>query len=127
MRCVVNARERAMLDNLATIGHNAPPQVAIETAKDVMADLGAFLKDVPVIEQMEQCKKGDDWIERTSIALATMEDERKPLVAPLNAQLKAINEPYRIVREPLERLYAEIKRRVSAFKNKVEAERKAEA
>lgn len=106
---------------------NQPQRMAIEAAKDAGRDLRDFLKDTPVIENFDQCRDGDAFIERVHIALASMEDERKPVADPLYAQWKAVNEPYRLVREPLEKLYTEIKRRVSAFKNKVEAARQAEA
>lgn len=111
---------------LATIGHNQAPG-PIGYAKETGRDLSLFLRETPVIENFDQCRDGDAWIERTMKSLQSMEDERKPLADPVYAQWKAINEPYRAVREPLEKLYTEIRRRVSVFKNKIEAERKAEA
>lgn len=56
-----------------------------------------------------------------------MEDERKPIADPLYAEWKAVNEPYRLVREPLTKLFDEVRRRVTAFKRRIEAERAAEA
>jgi hypothetical protein len=61
------------------------------------------------------------------IALAVMEDERTEKVAPLNQELTAINGSYRVVREPLEKIVKELRRRLSDFANAVEAARIAEA
>ena len=106
---------------------NQPAALAIEQAKDTTTEVSAFLKETPVVTNAEECRLGDNWIERVRINLESMEDERKPQVEPLNEQLKAINEPYRIVRQPLEKILDELKRRVTAFKRKVEAARQAEA
>lgn len=111
--------------SVARTDNSASP--AVEAAKDAGKELSAFLHETPVIQNFDDCKQGDAWIERTRIALATMEDERKPQADPLNAKLETINKPYRLVRQPLEKLFDELKRRVSKFKNAVEAARIAEA
>jgi hypothetical protein len=111
---------------LAPIGHNSQTP-SIEAAKDAADQLGEFLRETPVIENFDQCKQGDAWIERVRIALASLEDERKPKADPLYAQWKAINEPYRLISQPLEKLYDVLKKRVSTFKNEIERQRAAEA
>jgi hypothetical protein len=111
-----------------TRNDNAPPSgFAIAQAQDTTTEVSAFLKETPAVTSPAECKQGDAWIERVRINLQSMEDERKPRVEPLNAQLAAINEPYRLVRQPLEKIFNELKRRVTVFKNKIEAEREAEA
>ena len=108
---------------------NLPPagSVAIEQAKDTTTEVSAFLKETPAVTSPEECRLGDNWIERVRINLLSMEDERVPLVAPLNKQLGEINERYRPVRQVLEKIQTELKRRVTVFKNAVEAARQAEA
>jgi hypothetical protein len=77
---------------------------AIDGAKAQGTLLKAFIADNPVIQTAEEAQKAAAFIESTRKTLAAMEDERKPKVNPLNAALKSINEPYRIIREPLESL-----------------------
>jgi len=103
------------------------PSPAIEAAKDAGRDLHAWLNDCIVIENFDQCEQGDGWIERCRIALAQLDDERKPIADPVYAQWKAINAPYSRATKDLERLFDELRRRVSKFKNAVEAARIAEA
>lgn len=117
-----------MLDqtNRAGIGANNPPG-PIDSAKDATAELSAFLQDHPVIQSPADAKAGGAWVERTRIALAEMEDERKVRVEPLNTQLGAINTLYRRVREPLEKTLKELRRRLTDYATAVEAARIAEA
>lgn len=110
----------------ARIGHNGPPG-PIDSAKEAHVELSKFAEDNPVIETFEQAKTAGGFIERTRIALNAMEDERKPLVEPLNKELEAINSRYRVVKQPLEKLYELIKARVTKFNNAVETKRKADA
>jgi hypothetical protein len=119
-----------MLDRLSNdrevIGGNKPPGV-IDSAKEAMTELSAFLADTPVIENQPQAKQGGAHIERTRISLAAMEDERSERVGPLNKELTAINGAYRVVREPLEKVLKELRRRLTDFANAIEAARIAEA
>lgn len=115
------------VDRDVTRADNAPPAVAIEQARDTTRELQAFLRETPAITTPEECKAGDNWIERAKINLQTLEDERKPLVEPLNKELGEINGRYREPRQQLETLDKECRRRVTIYKNKVEAERIAEA
>ena len=110
----------------ATIGDNRPPG-PIESAKEAMAELSAFTQEFPVIQNYNDAKQAAAYIERTRIALNAMEDERKPQADPLNAKLEAINKPYRIVRQPLEKLYELVKARLTKYNNAVEQARLREA
>lgn len=109
-----------------SLGHNNPPG-PIESAKEAMQELSAFTENNPVIENFDGAKQYAAWIERTRVALQAMEDERKPQVDPLNAELERINKPYRLVRQPLEKLYELAKARLTKFNNAVEAARLKEA
>jgi NAD-specific glutamate dehydrogenase len=108
------------------IGGNNPPG-PIESAKEAMQELSAFTENNPVIENFDGAKQYAAWIERTRVALQAVEDQRKPLVDPLNAELERINKPYRLVRQPLEKLYELAKSRLTKFNNAVEAARLKEA
>jgi hypothetical protein len=77
---------------------------AITSARDASPLLKAFITDNPVIQTAEEAQAAYARIEATRRTLTAMEDERKPKVGPLNAALKSINDPYRIIREPLESL-----------------------
>jgi len=107
-------------------GHNNPPG-PIESAKEAMAELSVFTENNPVIENFDGAKRYAAYIERTRVALNAMEEERKPLAEPLNAALEALNKPYRLVRQPLEKLYELAKARLNKYNNAVEAARVKEA
>ena len=108
------------------MGGNNPPGV-IDSAKEAMAELSVFTENTPVIQNFDHAKEAAAYIERTRVALNAMEAERKPLADPLNEQLEAINKPYRLVRQPLEKLYELVKSRLSKYNNAVEAARLKEA
>lgn len=110
----------------ARIGHNGAPG-PIDSAKEAMAELGEYLKENPVVQSHAEAKQAGGWIERTRIALKTMEDERVELVAPLNEKLSTINGAYRVVRDPLTKLYDLLRARVTAYTRAEEAKRAAEA
>jgi hypothetical protein len=109
-----------------SMGHNRPPTV-IESAKEAMAELSTFTQECPVIQSFDDAKQAAAFIERTRVALQAMEDERKPQTDPLNAELERINKPYRLVRQPLEKLYEVVKARLTKYNNAVEAARLREA
>ena len=77
---------------------------AIESAIAGGRLLKAFIADNPVVATGAEAQQVAAWIESTRKTLAAMEDERKPKVGPLNAALERINEPYRLIRQPLEDL-----------------------
>jgi len=107
------------------IGDNRPPG-PIQSAQEAGAELSAWLVDRPVIQSPDEAKEGAAWVERTRIALATMEDARKVEVDPLNKRLTEINSKYRPVRDALEKLFKEVRRRLTDYANAVEAARIAE-
>ena len=109
----------------AIVGANNPPG-PIDSAREAMDELSAWLKEHPVIQSHPEAKEGGGWVERTRIALGTMEDERKAKVDPINAKLTAINGAYRVVREPLEKTLKELRRRLTDFASAEEAKRIAE-
>lgn len=108
------------------IGGNNPPG-PLQSAKDAMTELGAFLKETPVITSPEEAKQGGTWLERTRISLGALEDERKEKVTPLNEELSTINGLYRAVREPLEKALKTLRQRMTDYATAVEAARIAEA
>jgi hypothetical protein len=110
----------------ANIGHNQPPG-PIDFAKEAISELSEYLKENPVVETFDQAKAAAAHIERTRIALKSMEEERSIKVLPLNEQLSTINTAYRIVREPLTKIYDTLKVRVTAYNRAEEAKRAAEA
>ncbi len=100
---------------------------ALEAARDTLSEFSKFLADCPVIENDKDDVKITNWIERTKINLASLEDELKPKADPLYAQWKAVREPYTRVIDPLKKLFDEAKRRANKYKLGVENARKAEA
>lgn len=99
----------------------------IDSARDAFAELGGFLKEHPVIQTAADAKSGAAYLERTRVALSDMECERTAKVKPLNEELGAINGAYRVVRDPLESLLKTLRRKLTDYAQKVEAERIAEA
>jgi hypothetical protein len=104
------------------LGHNEPPS-PLEYAQEAMRDLNKFLTNNPVIQTPEQAKAGALWVERTRKTIGDIEDERKREVGPLNETVKLINERYRTVRDPLDGVLAELRRRLTDFAAREEAAR----
>jgi hypothetical protein len=77
----------------AVIGGNLPPG-AIDLAKPILEELGRFLKDFPVVTNDTEAREAKAILDRIVLALKGVEDERKAKVAPLNAELTAINGEY---------------------------------
>lgn len=112
--------------SLALAGHNNPPS-PIDYARKAMADLAAWLTDNPVIQEPEQAKEGALFVERSRKTIADVEDARKAEVGPLNEQVKAINEQYRQVRDPLDKVLSELRYRLTDYTAREEARRIKEA
>ena len=111
---------------MSMLGHNQPPapiEMAIEMAKDALADLNLFLTDNPVIETGQQAQGGALFVERTRKAIQDMEDARKAEVGPLNEEVKSINERYKSARSPLDNLLNELRSRLTDFAAREEAKR----
>lgn len=102
--------------------HNNPPS-QIEFAKEAMDDLSRFLLDNPVLLTPEQAVEGGLFVERTRKTIQDLEDERKKTVSPLNEQVKSINEQYRTVRDPLDNVLSELRRRLTDHIAREEAAR----
>lgn len=109
-----------------TAGHNSGSR-SIASAGLVLADLGAWLRETPVIEREEDAKAGAEHVRRCRSALADMEDERKSRVGPLNDQVKDINGEYRAASSPLERVLETLRDRMTAWAHREEDKRRAEA
>ena len=114
------------MSNLATIGGNNPPS-PLDFAHEATNDLGKWLLDNPVIQTTEQAKAGALWVERARKTIQDVEDERKRQVAPLNAKVKLINDETRDVRDPLDGVLSELRRRLTDFAGREEAKRIREA
>jgi len=115
-----------------TIGHNQPPPEDIVRNSIIAADasfdiLNNFLSDNPVIEDHRTAQNAKSMLDNTKSVLDQMESERDSEVRPLNERVKAINAIYKQHRESLERLVGDLKARLNAFLEKIEAERRAEA
>ncbi|MGH7226013.1 MAG: hypothetical protein ACRELF_22575, partial [Gemmataceae bacterium] len=100
---------------------------AITAASEQSALLKSFIADNPVIQTAEEAQKAGAWIESTRKTLASLEDERKPKVGPLNDAIKSINDSYRAIREPLEKLLTVIRGRFNKWDADERARREAEA
>jgi hypothetical protein len=131
----------------AVIGNNHPPEpiepvavvpvapavdtrvqtAAINSARCNYVFVSEFLRDVPVIETHEHAVKAANFIEQARKTVQDMEAERRGQVDPLNAQVKSINDDYRLPRESIEGLCTEIKRRLKVFTDAEEVRRAAEA
>src|SRR5882672_10831539 len=77
----------------ALVGHNNPPG-AIELAETTIEALSQFLKDFPVIANEEESREAKVMLDRTSLALKGVDDERRSKVDPLNSTVKATNDLY---------------------------------
>ena len=93
----------------AVIGGNQPPNypeipdsspTAIDRAKPIAEELGAFLSANPVLTTEDEARGAADVRGRFLLALKSVEDERDRQVRPLNDQLKAINTKYFALHNP---------------------------
>ncbi len=120
-------------DSTVTTSHNQPPS-EIDRAAEAFRELAVFLKDVPAITCQADAKTGSGWLERTRVALKEAREERDGKTRPFLDRLTAIREAYDIVRESsktnaggkLQAAYNVLRARLTAYANKVEADRIAE-
>lgn len=110
----------------ATVGHNQPPG-SIEFGKETMTALGDWLKENPVVQTEEEARAGKLLVDRAAASIKDMEAERGSKVKPLNEEVKTINDSYRVVRDPLEKILQELKLRLDAYVRAEEAKRIAAA
>lgn len=108
-----------------SIGANSSKTIA--AAGLVMADLGHWLSENPVIITEDEARKGAQHVRRCRSALADMEDERKARVGPLNDQVKDISGEYRAAGSPLERVLETLRDRMTAWAHQEEDKRQEEA
>lgn len=115
--------------------NNPPPASALNSAKDALTALSAFLKEYPVIQGTEAAKRGADFIKATRNALADARAARDAETAPFNDKLAKIRKLYDIVRDKtktnaggaLEQAYNLLRKRMTDYADAVETARRAEA
>jgi hypothetical protein len=114
------------------IGANKPPD-ALALARPTIEELGRFLKDFPVVANDTEAREAKVILDRTVLALKGVEDERKAKVAPLNAELIAINGEYHRWHSAngkpgtWDTLLKELRIRLTAFAQAEETKRQAAA
>ena len=104
------------------IGHNKGPSAA-EWALETAAALEAWLNENPVLETDDAARSGKLMFDRAVGCLGDLEAERTALVAPLNEEVKGINEKYRGPRTTLEAVQSILRKRLDAFVCAEEARR----
>lgn len=109
-----------------TLGHNQPPDMAT-TVGEVANDLSNWMAQNPTIETEDKAREAKVLLDRASLGIKDLEDERTNKVRPLNEQVKSINDHYRGPRELLERVADELKTRMDHFLLEEEAKRIAAA
>ena len=141
-----NPAQMELLNPNAVIGNNNPPPDDVAVAGPVAAPavvrlhtpaldgarsnyiyVTAFLADVPVIETVEHATKAANFIEQGRKTIQDLTAERRAQTDPLNAQVEAITEPYRLPAESITGLLDELKRRLKTFTIAEEARRMKEA
>lgn len=96
------------------IGDNNPPDMTI-TVGEVSKDLSDWMSEHPVITNEDEAREAKLFVDRGSLAIKDLEDERKGKTAPLNEQIETINNHYRAPRELLKGVVDELKRRFDSF------------
>ena len=104
-------------------GHNNPPS-QIEFSEETTRALAGWMVDHPVISTEDEAREAKVYVDRASLCLKDLEDERDGKVRPLNEQVKEINATYKAPRGRLEGALSGLRQRVSTFL-KSEEERKA--
>lgn len=121
------------INAIAPRGHNNPPE-AIDLARGTIDAMSDWMKDNPVIQTAEQAKEAKLLCDRAKVALDEIEAERNKQVRPLNEQVSAINDKFKALhntdkKKPgtFDRIFLELKSRVSAFLVAEEDRRRKEA
>lgn len=96
------------------IGHNVPPDMAV-AAQEAARNLSDWMSEHPVITTEEEAREAKLWADRAYLCVKDLEDERVTKVAPLNIQVKAINEHYKAPRLLLEGVLDELKSRIDRY------------
>jgi hypothetical protein len=103
------------------------PDKELKCASVAFAELKAWMETTPVIVTPEIAKLGADWKHRTSISLKAADDERDAKVRPHNEHVRKVNAAYKIVLDPLDRLFKELRSRLTTFERAETAKREAAA
>ena len=115
-----------LIDVPPPAGHNRPPSM-VEFAREAGHDLSLFLASTPVIDNHDMARNAGLLIERTRKTLQDMDAERTKKVKPLNDQVAEINADYRSIRESVERILLELRKRLTDFAAVEELKRLAAA
>lgn len=110
----------------AVLGSNGPPD-AIEMGWSTYRDVSSWLAENPVIQDEYTARAAKLFWDRAKAAEAEIEQARDGEVRPLNTRVKDINAGYKKVTEPLGKLVAELRSRMSAFALAEERRKAAEA
>jgi len=93
---------------------NNPPSL-LDDGRALLADLGKWLDDNPVIETEDVARDGKLMVDRASACIGDLETERRGQTDPLNKQVKDINETYSVIRNPLQKVLDGLKARITAY------------
>ena len=109
------------MNTVATLGHNlASPR---DLTRDVLADLGRWLADTPVIEDEDKAREAARLAKRTQNIIRDIDAERKTRVGPLNDEVSRINDEYKTALLPLKAIADELRKRMTAWAEAEEARR----
>lgn len=113
----------------ALAGHNNPPG-PIDAAMDTACALSAWLAEHPVIETEDKARDAKILLDRAKSSAGEVEDARKRETKPLNDELEEINARHKAMhntdaKKPgtLDKVTAELKRRLTQFVAAEEARR----
>lgn len=107
---------------------NQPPAVAIESAREAWSQINSFLRDVPVIETLEQARNAATQTRLGKTALKELEAERTGTEdykdwKSLDAKIKEANKSYKTAKDQLDALLEQVDGRLWCF-SEAEKERK---
>jgi hypothetical protein len=103
-------------------GHNQPPDMAV-TAVETAKDLSDWMAENPVIENEDQARGAKLFIDRGSLCIKDLEDERKTKVRPFMEEVNQLNSHYRSPRESLNSILSILKSRMGAYLHAEETKR----
>lgn len=116
----------ALTEASQEIGANNPPPDSILEVQRAFRGVSKFLEDHPVISTQDDAKLAKTYVDGTKDVLKVAETYRDSLVRPLNERVKEINGEFKTAREPLEKLLAELLKRLDRFIAAEEERRQAE-